>query len=174
MSGGFQGELGDGLSLDNRNGYIKEIISTLDKQVVARTKGKQKGLGLTALRTTQVGKKRRIAGLYTAQGAKVVTASFRSRRVFSRYRDKKYTTFFRSGVVKRKPSRYFHLINEGFAHRWGVTAKAYNFIRRVEGIVGSTAQTVFVTRLTQLLVPTMQRQINRKLASATKRDIQGS
>lgn len=40
MSGGLSGELGNGLSLDNRNGYIKEIINTMDKQAAARTKGK--------------------------------------------------------------------------------------------------------------------------------------
>jgi ATP-dependent Clp protease protease subunit len=40
MSGGISGELGNGLSHDNRNGYIKEIIDTLDKQAAARTKGK--------------------------------------------------------------------------------------------------------------------------------------
>ena len=156
------------------NSSVSEIHNLSTEGKNPRSKGKQKGIGLTALRTTQVGKSRRIAGLYTAKGKKVVTASFRSKRVFSRYRDKKYTTFFKHGIVKRKPSRYFHLINEGFQHRWGVTAKAYNFIRRVEGVIGSTAQTVFVTRLTQLLVPTMQRQINRNLASATKRDLQGS
>lgn len=41
MSGGMGGEMGDGLSLDNRNGYIKEIIQTMDKQAVDRTNGKQ-------------------------------------------------------------------------------------------------------------------------------------
>ena len=41
MRGGIFGELGNGLSADNRNGYIKEIIDTMDKQAVARTKGKQ-------------------------------------------------------------------------------------------------------------------------------------
>jgi ATP-dependent protease ClpP protease subunit len=40
MSGGFRGELGTGFSLDNQHGYIKEIIETMDKQVVSRTKGK--------------------------------------------------------------------------------------------------------------------------------------
>jgi ATP-dependent Clp protease protease subunit len=40
MSGGLRGELGTNLSLDNRNGYIKEIIDTMDKQAAARTKGK--------------------------------------------------------------------------------------------------------------------------------------
>lgn len=40
MSGGLGGEMGNGLSLDNRNGYIKEIIDTMDKQAAARTKGK--------------------------------------------------------------------------------------------------------------------------------------
>jgi ATP-dependent Clp protease protease subunit len=40
MSGGLGGEMGNGLSLDNRNGYIKEIIDTMDKQAAARTNGK--------------------------------------------------------------------------------------------------------------------------------------
>ena len=40
MSGGLGGEMGNGLSLDNRNGYIKEIIDTMDKRAAARTKGK--------------------------------------------------------------------------------------------------------------------------------------
>lgn len=40
MSGGMGGEIGNGLSLDSRIGYIKEIVQTMDNQVVARTKGK--------------------------------------------------------------------------------------------------------------------------------------
>jgi ATP-dependent protease ClpP protease subunit len=41
MKGNLGGELGDGLSTDNRNGYIKEVIATMDKAAVARTNGKQ-------------------------------------------------------------------------------------------------------------------------------------
>lgn len=40
MSGGLSGELGTGFSADNQHGFIKEIIETMDKQVVARTNGK--------------------------------------------------------------------------------------------------------------------------------------
>jgi ATP-dependent Clp protease, protease subunit len=40
MSGGMGGEIGEGLSLDNRIGYIKEVVKTMDAAVVARTKGK--------------------------------------------------------------------------------------------------------------------------------------
>lgn len=41
MSGGMGGEMGDNMSLDRRHGFIKEIIDTMDKEVVARTNGKQ-------------------------------------------------------------------------------------------------------------------------------------
>lgn len=41
MSGGEYGEIGDGLSMDKRINFIKEIVKTMDEQVVARTKGKQ-------------------------------------------------------------------------------------------------------------------------------------
>lgn len=41
MSGGMGGEIGEDLSLDRRIGYIKEVVKTMDDQVVARTKGKQ-------------------------------------------------------------------------------------------------------------------------------------
>jgi ATP-dependent Clp protease protease subunit len=40
MSGGFAGEIGEGLNIENRTKYIKEIIDTLDQQVVQRSKGK--------------------------------------------------------------------------------------------------------------------------------------
>lgn len=40
MSGGIGGELGTGFSADNQHGFIKEIIETMDKQVVSRTNGK--------------------------------------------------------------------------------------------------------------------------------------
>lgn len=41
MSGGIGGELGTGMSADNRHGFLKEIIETMDKEVVERTNGKQ-------------------------------------------------------------------------------------------------------------------------------------
>jgi ATP-dependent protease ClpP protease subunit len=41
MSGGEYGEIGDGLSMDKRINFIKEIVKTMDEQVVARTNGKQ-------------------------------------------------------------------------------------------------------------------------------------
>lgn len=41
MSGYEGGEFGEGLSVDNRNNYLKQIITTMDNSVVSRTGGKQ-------------------------------------------------------------------------------------------------------------------------------------
>lgn len=41
MSGGMGGEMGDNMSMDRRHGFLKEIIKTMDLEVVARTNGKQ-------------------------------------------------------------------------------------------------------------------------------------
>lgn len=41
MSGGMRGELGAGMSAENRANYLKEVIKTMDEQVVKRTNGKQ-------------------------------------------------------------------------------------------------------------------------------------
>jgi hypothetical protein len=94
--------------------------------------------------------------------------TLRSKQVFSRYRDKKRIAKMGDRPFKRFPRKYFHLIDKGFNHHSGSRARSYNFIQRLASSVGASMQQVFEDRLKKLIVPTIEREILRKIRGVLK------
>jgi len=109
------------------------------------------------------GKDQRGAGLYAVQYRADKKGKVNSKQVFSRYRNQRKIKKLNGGVLKRSPSRYFHLIDKGFNHRLGVRAKAYMFIQKLHNSVSTTMQSVFEERLRNIIVPVIKKEIARKL-----------
>lgn len=142
---------------------------TPDENKTKTKKGKQRGIGLFAIRQRQ-GRRKQIAGLRDRKGMTVVGVKVRSKQVFSRWKNSPFKNMLaKRGFIKRKPSRYFHLINEG-AYNWlsGQPTKAYQFIQRTITTAQSAMQSVFTSRLSQTLPLAMARQINRNVERANK------
>ena len=131
----------------NKSHFEYHSFSVPEGQKVKTKKGKARGSGLFAIQTRRQRK-----------------GALKSKQVFSTYKGNKYKKrFIKSRVFKRKPSKYFRLINNGFNHRFGTRAKAYNFISRAKAAVDSEMQIVFERRLQELLVPVLKRQVIRHL-----------
>lgn len=121
---------------------------------IAKSKGKSRGEGLYAVRL-----KSRI---------KRKSVSVRTKQVFSAYKDKKYRSYVKSGMLKRRPVKYFHLVDRGFNHRFAGMTRAYNFLSRARAATASTTQEIFVNKLKSLFLPTVVKMINRKIQRASR------
>jgi hypothetical protein len=123
-----------------------------------RKRGKQRGSGLFAMQAKA--KKR------SGSRSRVMTSS---KQVFSRYKgNRRERNYIKGMTFKRRPSKYFHLIERGFNHRYGVRAIAYLFLQRTEQAMMAEAQQIFVTKLQQLYTPTIVKEINRRLGNVVK------
>jgi hypothetical protein len=109
------------------------------------------------------GKDQRGAGLFAKQIRVSKKGKQTSKQVFSRFRSKSIIRNLNGRSIKRVPSRYFHLIDKGFNHRRGVRARAYYFLRKLHNAVSQTMQAVFEERLKNLIVPTIKKEIARKI-----------
>ena len=136
-------------------------IHSFEKPDGAKTKrkrGNQRGSGLFALQAR--------ARKKSGSRSRVMTSS---KQVFSRYRgNRRERNYIKGMSFKRRPSKYFHLIERGFNHRYGVRAVAYLFLQRTEQAMMAEAQQIFVTKLQQLYTPTIIKEIERRLGNAIK------
>lgn len=108
------------------------------------------------------GRKQRGAGLFGLQVRGQRKGVLRSKQVFSRYRNEKRIAKLKGKPLKRRPSKYFHLIDIGFNHRRAGLVIGYKFIERLRTAIGDSLQKTFNERLTKLIIPTMKKEIIRK------------
>ena len=117
------------------------------KKKIGRGKNKQVGRGLFALR-----------------GRRNKTGLGKTKQVFSRYRSGK-----RKSVFKRKPSKYWHLINNGFIHyKSGKKTVSYDFTGKTKLAMATLTQELFIKKLRELVVPVIIKEINRKLKRGSR------
>jgi hypothetical protein len=114
------------------------------------------------------GRKQRGAGLFGLQTRMNKKGTLRSKQVFSRYRDEQRIKALNGRTFKRFPRKYFHLINKGFNHFRAGRVSGYEFIYRLQNSLGNTMQKVFETRLKELVMPTIKKEIIRNWFSVFK------
>ncbi len=100
-------------------------------------------------------------GLFATQTRRLRNKTFKSKQVFSRFRNDRRISKMK--VLKRKPGKYFHLIDRGFNHHAGGQSKAYLFINRLINTVSANVQSVFEERLRNLVVPIIKQELVRKI-----------
>lgn len=111
------------------------------------------------------GRKQRGIGLFGLQTRRNKKGTQRSKQVFSRYRDSKRVRKLNGKPFKRWPKKYFHLIDKGFNHRFAGRVAGYDFIQRLQNSLGSSMQRIFESRLKELVIPTIKRELIRKFKS---------
>lgn len=115
------------------------------------------------------GKLQKGAGLLGLQVKRNKKGIARTKQVFSRYRDQNRIQKLGSGTLKRWPKKYFHLIDKGFNHFYAKRfVEGYEFIRQLDQAVRSSMQETLNKRLRDLVVPTIQREMLRKLKGVFK------
>lgn len=114
------------------------------------------------------GRKQKGAGLFGLQTRMNKKRQFKSKQVFSRYRDQRRIAKLGGKAFKRFPRKYFHLIDKGFDHRFAGRVTGYEFIYRLQNSLGNTMQQVFESRLRELVVPTIKKEIIRKWVSVLR------
>lgn len=116
----------------------------------------------------KLGRKQRGRGLFGLRSSTNRKGVSRSKQVFSRYRNDYRITKLAGRPFKRRPSKYFHLIDRGFNHRNAGRVAGYNFIYKLQSSLGSSMQETFARRLRELVMPTIKREILRKFRSVLK------
>jgi len=104
-------------------------------------------------------------GLQTRMNRKGV---LRSKQVFSRFRSQPHIDRLKGKPLKRRPSKYFHMIDKGFNHRSGVRGRNYEFIHQLRQRVSKSMQEMFVKRLKELLLPVIKKELLRKYKSVLR------
>jgi hypothetical protein len=113
----------------------------------------------------QRGRKQRGAGLFALQTRMNKNRKLNSKQVFSRYRDLRRIKALNGKTFKRFPRKYFHLINKGFNHYRAGRVQGYEFIYKLQNSLGNTMQQVFETRLRELVIPVIKKEIIREFKS---------
>lgn len=156
-------------------GIDKSVIeshsfSKPDGAVTKLRKGKQRGIGLFGVRQRKIGKTKSIAGMRDAKGMPVKGTKVRSRQVFSRWRNSPFKKKLKSkGFIRRKPSRYFHLINDGFLNVYSkARTVAYDFIERTTASSQGAMQGIFVSKIVSKLPEVVAKEISRNVDRANK------
>lgn len=114
------------------------------------------------------GRKLRGAGLYGTQTRMNKKQTTKTKKVFSRYRDAGRIKALRGKSFKRMPKRYFHLIDNGFAHRHGSVVPGYKFIDKLRAALQDSLQKTFEERLKNLVMPVIRRELMRKYKNVLK------
>lgn len=116
----------------------------------------------------KLGRKQRGRGMFGLRSSTNKKGVSRSKQVFSRYRNDYRITKLAGRPFKRRPSKYFHLIDRGFNHRNAGRVAGYDFIAKLQASLGHSIQDTFVERLSELVIPTIKREIARNFKSVFK------
>lgn len=114
------------------------------------------------------GRKQRGAGLFGLQTRRNKKGVQRSKQVFSRYRNTRRISNLNGRPFKRIPSKYFPMIDKGFNHRFAGRVNGYNFIQRLTTSLGNSMQKTFESRLKELVIPVIQKELLRKFKSVLR------
>jgi hypothetical protein len=114
------------------------------------------------------GRKQRGAGLFAIQTRMNKRRNFRAKQVFSRYRAAGRIKSLNGKGFKRFPKKYFHLIDNGFNHRNAGPVLGYKFIDKLRAAIQNSLQKIFEERLKNLIIPTIKRELARKIRNVLK------